>query len=63
VKGDLPVIGDWDGTGKARIGVFRPTTGMWYLDMNGNGKLDHCSVDACRGPFGQLGDLPAVGKW
>jgi hypothetical protein len=62
-RGDLPVVGDWDGTGKVRIGVFRPSTGMWYLDMNGNGKLDKCGVDACLGPFGLPGDLPVVGKW
>ncbi len=62
-KGDLPVVGDWDGTGKVRIGAFRPSTGQWFLDMNGNGKLDSCTVDACLGPFGQPGDLPVVGKW
>jgi hypothetical protein len=49
--------------GKAKIGVFRPDTGQWFLDMNGNGKLDDCTVDACLGPFGQEGDLPVVGKW
>ena len=62
-KGDFPVVGDWDNTGKIKIGVFRPSTGMWYLDMDGNGKLDSCTVDACLGPFGQPGDLPVVGKW
>src|SRR6476620_9180541 len=62
-KGDLPIVGDWDGSGKVRIGVFRPSTQMWYLDLNGNGKLDACGVDACIGPFGQPGDLPVVGKW
>jgi hypothetical protein len=62
-KGDLPIVGDWDGTGKIRIGVFRPSTAMWYLDLNGNGRLDTCDVDACIGPFGQSGDLPVVGKW
>jgi hypothetical protein len=62
-KGDLPIVGDWDGAGKIRIGVFRPSTGMWYLDTNGNGKLDACGVDACVGPFGQPGDLPVVGRW
>ena len=60
---DLPVAGDWDGTGQVRIGVFRPSTGKWFLDLNGNGKLDSCTVDACLGPFGQPGDLPVVGKW
>jgi hypothetical protein len=63
LEGDLPVAGDWDGSGNIRIGVFRPSTGMWYLDMNDNGNLDSCSVDACQGPLGQPGDLPVVGKW
>jgi hypothetical protein len=61
--GDRPVVGDWDGTGKAKIGVFRPNSGQWFLDINGNGKLDDCTVDACLGPFGHEGDLPVVGKW
>jgi Divergent InlB B-repeat domain len=61
--GDLPIVGDWDGTSKVRIGVFRPSTGMWYLDMNGNGILDSWEVNAGLGPFGHAGDLPVVGKW
>ena len=60
---DLPIVGDWDGTGKVRIGVYRPSTGQWFLDLNDDGKLDSCTTDACRGPFGQAGDLPVVGKW
>jgi hypothetical protein len=62
-EGDLPVVGDWDGAGADKIGVFRPGTGQWFLDLNGNGQWDGCSVDLCRGPFGQPGDLPVVGKW
>jgi len=38
--GDIPVAGDWDGTGTVRIGVFRPSNGHWYLDLNNNGKWD-----------------------
>lgn len=59
---DLPVVGDWDGTGTDKIGVFRPSTGEWLLDVNGNGVWDGCGVDACLS-FGQAGDLPVVGKW
>jgi hypothetical protein len=62
-SGDLPVAGDWNGTGTAKIGVFDPTTGMWDLDLNGNGVFNGCAVDACMGPFGQTGDLPVVGRW
>ncbi len=61
--GDLPVVGDWTGSGTAKIGVFRPSSGMWYLDLNGNGKWDGCNIDKCLGPFGQSGDLPVAGKW
>jgi hypothetical protein len=60
---DLPVVGDWDGSGKDKIGVFRPATGEWFLDLNSNGQWDGCNVDVCMGPFGQPGDLPIIGKW
>jgi hypothetical protein len=63
LSGDLPVVGDWTGAGQERIGVFDPSTGMWELDLNGNGEFDGCQVDACLGPFGQSGDLPVVGSW
>lgn len=55
---DLPVVGDWDGTGRKRIGVFR--NGTWYLDTNGNGYLDAGDQTIS---FGQPGDLPVVGDW
>jgi len=42
--GDIPVAGDWDGSGIVRIGVYRPANGHWYLDMNGNGKWDGAAV-------------------
>ena len=60
---DLPIVGDWDGTGKVRIGVYRPSTGQWFLDLNGNGKWDGSPLDRVVGPFGQVGDLPVVGNW
>jgi hypothetical protein len=62
-NGDLPVVGDWDGSGTAKIGVFDPATGLWELDRNGNGQWDGCAVDICLGPFGQQGDLPVIGNW
>jgi Divergent InlB B-repeat domain len=61
--GDLPVVGDWNGNGLTKIGVFTPQTGMWTLDFNGNGKFDGCAVDKCFGPFGSDGDVPVVGDW
>ena len=47
----------------AKIGVFRPETGEWFLDRNGNGQWDGCAVDICISSFGQPGDLPAIGNW
>ena len=66
--GDYPVVGDWNGDGVLKIGVFR--NGSWFFD-NGNGQWDGCGIDACvlRIPeqpntgFGLPGDLPAVGRW
>jgi hypothetical protein len=61
--GDVPVSGDWNGNGKSSIGVWRPSTGEWFLDYNGNGVWDGCSVDVCVTGFGVAGDVPVVGKW
>ncbi len=58
IQGDLPAAGDWNGDGKAKVGVFR--NGTWYLDYNGNGKWDGCSIDRCYVGFGMAGDLPVA---
>ena len=60
--GDIPVVGDWDGSGTDKIGIFRPSTSDWLLDLNGNGVFDGCGVDACLS-FGMAGDLPVIGNW
>jgi List-Bact-rpt repeat protein len=62
LPGDVPVVGDWNGSGADEIGVYRPSTGEWFLDYNGNGIFDGCGIDLC-GTFGQPGDLPTVAKW
>jgi len=33
--GDAPVVGNWDGRGNDRLGIFRD--GVWRLDANGDG--------------------------
>lgn len=58
--GDLPVVADWTGSGTTKLGVFHPLTGLWELDLDGNGRFDGCTRDGCLGPFGQNGDLPIV---
>jgi subtilisin len=61
--GDLPVMGNWLGTGVPTIGVFRTGTGRWYVDLDGNGSWSGCSLDGCWGVFGSSGDLPVAGDW
>jgi hypothetical protein len=64
--GDIPVVGDWTGSGKATIGVYRPpgtpfnTTdgGQWLLrNSNTAGDPD------IQFPYGGAGDIPVVGNW
>ena len=54
---DVPVVGDWTGSGVDRAGVFRASTGTWLLDVNGDGTFTG------RAYLGQIGDIPLVGKW
>ena len=37
ITGDIPITGDWNNDGISEIGVFRPSTHLFYLDYNGNG--------------------------
>jgi PKD repeat protein len=62
ISGDLPVSGDWDKNGRAEIGVFRPSTHLFYLDYNGNGVWNGSVVDR-QYNFGVSGDLPVSGDW
>jgi C1A family cysteine protease len=62
LTGDIPVSGDWDMNGKTEIGVFRPSTHVFYLDYNGNGVWNGASVDR-QYNFGLTGDIPVSGDW
>ena len=59
--GDIPILGDWNGTGQDCVGIFRPSVAMFALDTNCNGQWDP-GVDSF-GFFGQTGDQPIVGDW
>ena len=56
--GDIPIVGDWDGSGHDSIGVFR--NGTWILDTNHNFQED--PSDQTR-QLGAAGDTPVVGDW
>jgi hypothetical protein len=58
LKGDIAVAGDWNGDGIYTIGIFR--NGVWYLDMDGDGRWSEGDLMV---EFGQEGDLPVVGDW
>jgi hypothetical protein len=57
----MPVVGDWDGTGKSKIGVF--SNGTWYLDMNGNGAWGPPDVVETNFGVGLPNVMPVVGDW
>jgi hypothetical protein len=58
VAGDVPVWGDWTGSGRERLGVFR--RGTWYLDTNGQTGWQGTDTSIA---FGVSGDIPVVGDW
>jgi len=62
MTGDMPIIGDWNGDGTMEIGVYHPSTRVFYLDYNGNGVWNGASVDR-QYTFGVAGDIPITGKW
>jgi hypothetical protein len=56
----IPVYGDWDNTGRVRIGIYR--SGTWYLDIDGD-DLYTPGVDKMVTNFGMAGAYPVVGDW
>jgi hypothetical protein len=57
-SGDVAIAGDWNATGKDKIGIFR--SGFWIIDYNGNYRWDGPPDDKVAG-FGMVGDIPVTG--
>lgn len=62
LSGAVPVTGDWNGNGTAKIGIY--ADGVWYLDTNGNGAWDGTPTDSIYTFGGGLsGAAPVTGDW
>lgn len=57
---DVPVVGDWIGSGKTCIGIFR--NGLWLMDYDCNGSFQ-AGNDGQVAFGGLVGDVPVVGYW
>ncbi len=60
----VPVVGDWSGDGRTKIGFYY--NGFWALDTNGNGTFDGTGVgqDSFYGFGGNgPGEVPLLGDW
>lgn len=56
--GAKPVTGDWSGSGTTKVGVF--IDGVWFLDLNGDGRWDEGDLWA---KLGKKADQPVAGDW
>ncbi|MFD7907845.1 PKD domain-containing protein [Kitasatospora sp. NPDC059747] len=53
--GDVPVVGAWENTCQCQLGIYRPSTATFGLQLRDG------SVTAVR--FGEPGDVPVAGAW
>ena len=58
-SGFVPVVGDWTGSGKTKIGIWN--NGFWYLDLNGDGAFTSNEFYAFGG--NGSGEVPITGDW
>jgi polysaccharide lyase-like protein len=59
---DIPVAGDWNGDGRDGIGLYRPSTGTWFLlNTAVNGAVNPPSDIVTH--YGISSDLPVAGDW
>ena len=56
--GDTPVVGDWDGDGKADPGIWRSTQGVWIIPLSSSNNYSSYLF----AQWGQQGDKPMPGK-
>ena len=54
----IPILGDWNGDGRTKIGVYKD--GAWYLDYLGEGTW---TANTKSYGFGAAGYTPVIGDW
>jgi hypothetical protein len=62
-KGDIPVPADYDGDGKADLGIFRPSTGEWWIKTISGNVICAGASSGSRCVFGQANDIPMPGDY
>jgi len=63
LPGDMPITGDWNGSGSSKAGIFRASSGVFVLDYNGDGLYTSADKTYNFGVGAQPGDVPVVGDW
>jgi hypothetical protein len=58
--GDVPITGDWNGSGTTKVGVYRPSSHTFLLDYYGNREFTEV-YDL--GVGGDPSDIPVAGDW
>ena len=63
IPGDIPITGDWNGSGTTKVGVYRSSNGLFILDYDGDGQFTAADKVYSLGVGTQPGDIPVVGDW
>jgi uncharacterized repeat protein (TIGR01451 family) len=61
--GDIPITGDWNGDGRTKVGVYRPHSGLFVLDYDGDGQFTSADKVYNLGVGTDPTDIPVIGDW
>lgn len=63
-QGDVPIAGDWNGSGRAKAGVYRPTSpALFLLDYDGDRQFNQTNDRVYAFYPSITGDIPVTGDW
>jgi hypothetical protein len=61
ISGDVPLVGDWNNSGQANVGVFRG--GFLFVEGANRTGIGATGVGSAFAFGGIAGDIPVVGRW